>query len=299
MITRSRLASPLALGAAIALVAAGCGSGAAAQPAWTFTPAVPAGTAAPAVAPTAAPTAAPTTAVAPTFEAPKITWTLGTVASPRVIDITADDNLNFTPGYVEVAKGETITFSIKATGKADHEFMIGPAADALGDTEGTPEIDPVASGTTETITYTFDKTGLFAFACHAPGHFEHGMIGWVSVLDPAAPVAGTKATPRLVHVDMSDKLAFTPDVIPVFAGETVRFVITNSGQTTHEFAVGQADKVLADQIDGVTVLEADEIDAGMTKTLDFTFDGTGPYAFACHEPGHFEAGMKGSVVLVQ
>lgn len=298
MTTRSRLASTLALGAAIALVATGCSGGAAVQPTWTFSP-MAAATATPTTAPTAAPTQAPTAPPAATFEPPKITWTVGTVASPRVIEITGDDELNFTPGYVEVAKGETVTFRITASGKADHEFMIGPAADALADTEGTPEIDPVAAGTTESITFTFDKVGLYAFACHAPGHFEHGMVGWVSVIDPSAPVAGTKDAPRLVHVDMSDKLAFSPNVIPVFRGETIRFVLTNSGETVHEFAVGPADKVNADEVDGVTVLEADEIDSGMTKTLDFTFDGTGPYGFACHEPGHFEAGMTGTIVLVQ
>ena len=34
------------------------------------------------------------------------------------------------------------------------------------------------------ITFTFDGTGPFAFACHAPGHFEHGMAGYVQLVGP-------------------------------------------------------------------------------------------------------------------
>ena len=41
-------------------------------------------------------------------------------------------------------------------------------------------------------------------------------------------------------------------------------------------------------------------DIGMmqTKSVTYTFDGSGPYAFACHEPGHYEAGMKGTITIV-
>ncbi len=41
-------------------------------------------------------------------------------------------------------------------------------------------------------------------------------------------------------------------------------------------------------------------DIGMmeTKSLTYTFDGGGPYAFACHAPGHYEAGMRGTITVV-
>ena len=35
-----------------------------------------------------------------------------------------------------------------------------------------------------------------------------------------------------------------------------------------------------------------------TKSLTYTFDGTGPYGFACHAEGHYEAGMRGEIVLI-
>src|SRR5260221_3740281 len=83
--------------------------------------------------------------------------------------------------------------------------------------------------------------------------------------------------------------------LTVVKGETIRFVFTNSGSVVHEFQVGPADKVAADAVDGTIVVEQDELDAGSTHAADYTFDCAGPYA--CHEPGHYEAGMKGSVII--
>ncbi len=96
---------------------------------------------------------------------------------------------------------------------------------------------------------------------------------------------------------MSDELRFTPAAISVAKGETVTFLITNLGTATHEFAVGPKDMVDADQVDGALVMEVDEIESHHLKTLTYTFDGDGPYGIACHEPGHFEAGMAGMITF--
>ena len=41
-------------------------------------------------------------------------------------------------------------------------------------------------------------------------------------------------------------------------------------------------------------------DIGMmqSKSLTYTFDGSGPYAYACHADGHYEAGMRGTITIV-
>lgn len=273
--------------AAIALIAAACSSGTA-VPTQTIRPIdTP--------APTVAPTAVPTVAVTPE---PTLGFTPGTAASPRIVEMTADDSLNFTPGLVQAAVGETVTFRIHNVGQAVHEFMIGKVDDAFADLEGTPEVADIMPGQTAELNFTFDGTGPFAFACHAPGHFEHGMDGFIELVGSGATTVGTKADPRIVGLDMSDSLKFVPNVVQVAKGETIRFVLTNSGKAVHEFQVGPADKVAADDVDGVLVLEADELDAGSTHFLDYTFDGSGPYAYACHEPGHYEAHMEGTIELV-
>ena len=244
---------------------------------------------------TASPTAAPATAsTVPT--ATPLGFTPGTVDNPRAIDIVTDDELNFWPNVITVAEGETVTFNLTATGDAEHEFMVGPEAAVMKD-KAPDEVEHIAKDTPQSLTFTFNGPGPFAFACHAPGHFQAGMIGYFVVVGPDVPTAGTKDNPRLVEVSMDDTLKFMPMEIPATAGETVRFLLTNAGTAVHEFAVGPKDKVDADEVDGVIVVEADEIDAHVLKVLDYTFDGPGPFGFACHEPGHFEAGMKGDIVL--
>jgi uncharacterized cupredoxin-like copper-binding protein len=109
-------------------------------------------------------------------------FTPGTKASPRVVEVTANDQLAFVPSKITVARGETVTFQIKNSGTVDHEFMIGPAADAFADKSGTPEIDAITGGGTKSLTFTFDGPGPYAFACHEAGHFEAGMKGTIVVV---------------------------------------------------------------------------------------------------------------------
>jgi uncharacterized cupredoxin-like copper-binding protein len=231
-------------GAALVVLAlAACSS--AAAPSLTFVP-VPAATTAATPVITLAPTATP---------AATLGFTPGTAAAPRIVGLTANDLLQFTPGVVQVAKGETITFQIHNLGQAVHEFMVGPLADAFADKEGTAEVADIGPDQTGSITTTFDGDGPFAFACHAPGHFEHGMLGYIQLVGPGAPTVGTKDNPRIVWMQMDDTLKFMPDSVPVAKGETIRFVLTNIGQATHEFQVGPADLVAADQVDGVLNVE--------------------------------------------
>lgn len=106
----------------------------------------------------------------------------GTTSAPRVVRIIASDALRFYPDVVTVKQGETISFEVTTMGMAVHEFMVGPAADVAADKEGTPEVADIAMMQTKSLTYTFNGAGPFAFACHAPGHYEAGMRGVIVVL---------------------------------------------------------------------------------------------------------------------
>ena len=290
---QNRFVPFLVAGSALALSLVACGGSNAPGPTWTYGPG---GTGGPTAAPTTPEASAGPTAM-PTATEPALGFVPGTAANPRVVQLTADDLLNFTPGLVQVAKGETVTFQIHNVAKAVHEFMVGPLSDAFADKEGTPEVADIGPDETKSITTTFDGDGPYAFACHAPGHFEHGMLGYIQLVGPGAPTVGTKDNPRVVWMNMDDTLKFMPDSVSVSKGETIRFVLTNSGTAVHEFQVGPADMVAADNVDGVLNIEKDELDEGSTHAVDYTFDGTGPYAYACHEPGHYEAGMKGEIVF--
>ena len=52
-------------------------------------------------------------------------------------------------------------------------------------------------------------------------------------------IAGdTKAATRTVEIRMTDAMRFTPDRIELRQGDTVRFVVRNTGKLMHEFVIG-------------------------------------------------------------
>jgi plastocyanin len=106
---------------------------------------------------------------------------------------------------------------------------------------------------------------------------------------------GTEASPRVVRIYALADDRFSPDTVTVQPGETITFLVTTMGPVEHEFMVGPAADVAADR-DGTP--EAADIGMMQTKSIMYTFDGSGPYAYACHEPGHYEAGMRGTIVVV-
>ncbi len=106
----------------------------------------------------------------------------GTQASPRLLQVVAGPGLSFTPSAITVQRGETVTFEVTAMGPYVHEFMVGPAAAVAADQDGTPEAADIGMMQTKAVTYTFDGTGPYAFACHAPGHYEAGMRGTITVV---------------------------------------------------------------------------------------------------------------------
>jgi uncharacterized cupredoxin-like copper-binding protein len=131
-----------------------------------------------------------------------------------------------------------------------------------------------------------------------------GMMGGSSTalrpstgLEPGAAgfVAGTAASPRVIRVIAGPGYTFDPSTFTVARGETITFVVTAMGPLVHEFMVGPADAVAADtagtpEVAGIAMMQ--------TRSLTYTFDGAGPYAFACHATGHYEAGMRGTIVVV-
>jgi len=115
---------------------------------------------------------------------------------------------------------------------------------------------------------------------------------------------GDDAEVRTVEVDMVD-IAFEPDRLEVNAGETVRFVFTNRGEVAHDAFIGGADAQAdheaemreADSDDGHGGGHDDDSDAvtvdpGDTEELTHTFAEAGTLEVGCHQPGHYDAGMK-------
>ena len=103
---------------------------------------------------------------------------------------------------------------------------------------------------------------------------------------------------------MTDEMDFSPSELTVKAGETIRFTVKNSGQLVHEFVLGASDEILEhhELMKRFPGMEHDEpnsvsLEAGESGDVVWQFSKAGTFEFACLQPGHYEAGMKGGVVV--
>jgi uncharacterized cupredoxin-like copper-binding protein len=136
--------------------------------------------------------------------------------------------------------------------------------------------------------------GTFASGNHAGGH-DHGNAS-IGQAGDAAKIS------RSIAVDMSDAMRFTPSQISVKRGETIRFVIKNTGQLKHEFNLGTEADLKAHYALMLKFPEMEHDQAniasvapGATGEVVWQFTQAGTVSFACLHPGHYEAGMKGQV----
>ncbi len=174
------------------------------------------------------------------------------------------------------------------------------------------------------------SSGALAAGKHSGGHGHgeassghgggHGHGGGANIGKPGKASEVT----RTVTVTMIDNL-YSPENIEVKKGETIRFVVKNKGEFVHEFNIGTAKMHKAHQKEMMLmvehgVLEPDMInharmkmDMGGGKTMEhndpnsallepkksgeivWKFGSAARLEFACNIPGHYEAGMVGTI----
>ena len=147
----------------------------------------------------------------------------------------------------------------------------------------------------------------------AAGGHAHGAENTHDTSHAAASTAMQSAlvVDRTLQVDMNDTMRFTPDLLQVAAGETLKLVVHNSGKLPHEMVVGSEEslkqhavemKQSAGHSDGHEHASGNELLAlsvkpGETKEWVIRFDKAQTLQMACLIPGHYEAGMKGQVIV--
>jgi uncharacterized cupredoxin-like copper-binding protein len=72
-------------------------------------------------------------------------------------------------------------------------------------------------------------------------------------------------------------------------GTPYRFVIKNEGTVPHNWSIMPRGET--DESQALIKVGEDQLPPGATVTQEFTFTQTGDFEFACHLPGHYEAGM--------
>jgi uncharacterized cupredoxin-like copper-binding protein len=154
---------------------------------------------------------------------------------------------------------------------------------------------------------------VFSVAMLAANAFAHGdnpetTARRTSPADAAKTPFGqpgnAKRVARVVRIDMGDTMRFIPDRIEIKRGETVKFVVANGGKMLHEMVIGTPEGIrehaaLMKKFPG---MEHDEpsmahVQPGKSGEIVWRFTRAGSFQFACLMPGHFEAGMVGTIVV--
>ena len=127
-------------------------------------------------------------------------------------------------------------------------------------------------------------------------------------------IAGDPAkVTRTIAIEMSDDMRYAPAAIDVKEGETVRFVVANKGATLHELVLGTKDDIEehakamkspayaphAHHAQGAHHMHASpsmvHVEAGRSGEIVWRFHRAGTFAYGCPLPGHYDAGMKGTI----
>jgi uncharacterized cupredoxin-like copper-binding protein len=115
--------------------------------------------------------------------------------------------------------------------------------------------------------------------------------------------AAPGATSR-VNVVMRD-IAYVPDKADVKKGSTVTFAFKNDGQVAHDAFIGdvkaqashEAEMRSGNGAHGMVDANSITVEPGKAGELNYTFNDAGTLIIGCHEPGHYDAGMKITVTV--
>lgn len=142
---------------------------------------------------------------------------------------------------------------------------------------------------------------------HAHGDAPHGTkpaeVAGAEQM-PFGRAGDPKAAGRTVDVTMKDTMRFSPATLTVKRGETVRFIVRNEGKLVHEMVLGTEAELAkhAELMRRFPDMEHDEphmvhVKPGTSEDLVWTFNRSGEFRFACLVPGHYEAGMTGTITV--
>ena len=137
------------------------------------------------------------------------------------------------------------------------------------------------------------------------GAAEHaGRAGQVVKEQKPWGIAGDAKRARTIEIAMGDDMRFKPERIEVREGEIIRFVIRNGGQVLHEMVIASEAELAqhATLMKKFPTMQHDEpymahVGPAARGEMVWNFNRPGTFQFACLVPGHFEAGMKGTIVV--
>ena len=143
----------------------------------------------------------------------------------------------------------------------------------------------------------------FGVAAHGDEGHDKKSAGPVRKEQKAWGIAAEPgAAKRTIELTMGDNMRFSPELVEVKQGETVRFVVKNAGKIMHEMVIGTKKDLdeHAAMMRKFPGMEHDEpymthVGPGKTGEIVWTFNRAGEFDFACLIAGHYQAGMIGKI----
>lgn len=142
---------------------------------------------------------------------------------------------------------------------------------------------------------------------HASSHSkDHGGAHKAQPAEQKAwGIAGDpKQVTRIITIEMSDAMRFSPDSLEIKEGETIRFRVKNTGNALHEMVIGTRDELDAHaaMMKKYPNMEHDEaymahVDPQKSSDIVWHFNRKGRFEFACLIAGHYDAGMRGTILV--
>lgn len=124
--------------------------------------------------------------------------------------------------------------------------------------------------------------------------------------NPAGEPGEAAKVVRTVRISMNDKFRYSPARLTVKQGQTIRFIVKNVGKVKHEIVFGTSNYIaehneLMQKNPGMEHEEPHMIslEPGSKGELIWRFTQPGKFVFACLEPGHLAAGMKGTITVLK
>ncbi|WP_426212131.1 plastocyanin/azurin family copper-binding protein [Massilia sp. TWP1-3-3] len=125
------------------------------------------------------------------------------------------------------------------------------------------------------------------------------LLATLAILHGQTATAGQA---RTVDIGMYDSMRFAPGELSVEHGETIRFIVRNQGKVQHEIVIGTRDDIANRRQSGHHGHGAGSamlhVAPGASEQFLWQAELSGELEYACLLPGHYEAGMRGTILVL-
>jgi uncharacterized cupredoxin-like copper-binding protein len=245
-----------------------------------------------------------------------LVWAQPAAAPPLSVAVTLTDAPAFVPANVTANASQTVVFVLRNSGTQPHTFTLARTPNAPLNRSWTPaQLDAffakngslanvsLAPGQSANATVAIPATAAgqtFAFVSLVPYQFQAGMHGNLTVV--SAPTGKTYTAS--VTTASGATTAFVPTVVAVNgtfpASVTVTF--TDAGVLPHTFTLSPLPNVTLSPSNFTSffakhppLADISLASTGQSGKQTFVIPKTGIYEYICKVPGHFAAGMNGSL----